>query len=362
MSSWFCKIGFFTIMVLLVGGCQTANVAKPSGLVFFPAPPEKPRVQYIGSITSPKDLPAGHGRFADFVLGPEPVHYVLVKPNGAILDGSRLYVSDTAQKTVFVYDLETGDAHTLHGDHGNGKIKTPNSIKRDEQGVTYVADKDRQAVLIYGPDEEFVKALGRPGETEPVDIAIGAKGLYVLNYKNSKVELWDRENGKLLSSIGSQGIAPGQFYFPTHLVLDAQGNIYVTDTGNFRVQKFSPDGKFLMQIGAHGDSLGKFAWPKGVGLDGAGRVYVVDSRFYNVQIFNPQGKLLMFFGGPGPDAGCLDLPSGVSVQPWPATLQWANKRLASGFDPEYLVIVVSQEGDGYVNFFAVAREAGQAGK
>ena len=143
---------------------------------------------------------------------------------------------------------------------------------------------------------------------------------------------------------------------PSHVALDRGGNLYVTDTGNFRVQKFSPEGKHLLTIGGHGDALGKFAWPKGIDVDALGRIYVVDSRFFNVQIFNPQGKLLLFFGGPGRGNGCLDLPSGLCVQPWPADVPWFASHLAGGFDAEFLVTVVSQQGEGMINFFAVARD------
>jgi sugar lactone lactonase YvrE len=198
--------------------------------------------------------------------------------------------------------------------------------------------------------------LGRTGEVEPVDVAVGRQGLYVCNIKEHRVELWNRQSGALIKSFGGQGIAPGQLYMPTHLALDSDENIYVTDTGNFRVQKFSPDGKPLMQFGGHGDALGRFAWPKGLDLDGHGNLFVADSRFFNVQVFGPKGRLLLFFGGPGPDSGNLDLPSAVKAQPWPAAVGWLNARLAPGFDPETLVLVVSQEGEGLVNFFAVARQ------
>lgn len=346
--------------LLFLQGCQTAQRAKasaaPAGPIFFPPPPEVARVQYLGSISSPKDLPTRRSKFADFILGPAPVDYLLVKPNCALLVGNQLYVCDTVLNTVLVYDLVSGEARPLLGDRAMGKIKQPNSLARDDQGNFYVADKMRQAVLVYGPDEQFLHAWGRPGETEPVDVAIGHKALYVCNIKQNRIELWDRQSGRLIKSFGERGIAPGQLYMPTHVALDQDENIYVTDTGNFRVQKYSSDGKPLLQFGGHGDTLGKFAWPKGLGLDGHGNLFVADSRFDNVQIFDPKGRLLLFFGGPGKDSGCLDLPCGLSTQPWPASVNWLNTRLAPGFVPETLVMVVSQEGEGLVNFFAVARE------
>lgn len=345
----------FTIWAL--NACVRApEESRPAQPVFFPPPPQEARVQYLGWISSPRDLPPRRSGFAEFILGEEPLRYVPAKPNKALLSGENLYISDSILNTVLIYNLHTGEADFLRGDRGNGKISQPNNIKFDEQGWLYVADKTRQAVLIYDQAGEFLHAWGRPGEVAPVDVAIGKDRLYICDMKDHQIEIWDRANGTYLKSVGERGNAPGQFFFPTHCALDGEGNLYVTDTGNFRVQKLDPDGNAIATFGKHGTSLGSFAWPKGLAIDGEGRIYVADTRFANVQIFNPEFKLLLFFGGPGPDRGSLDLPAGLQVIPWPANLQWLQTRLAPGFDPEYLVVAVSQKGVGLVNFFAVARD------
>lgn len=357
--------GAVFLAALLGQACRTTAVDRsiqPSGAVLFPPPPAQARLQYLGSISTPKDLPSTRSRFADFILGPEPPGLAPLKPNKALVVDSRVYVCDTVLNTVLVFDLASGKSRPFAGDRANGKIRQPNSLVRDGQGNFYIADKIRQAVLVYDSQENFLRALGRPGQSDVVDVAVGDKHLYVCNITQHQVEVWDRQTGALVRAIGKRGAAAGEFYMPTHLALDAQENIYVTDTGNFRIQKLSPEGKVLLTWGGHGDTLGKFAWPKGIDVDGQGRIYVVDSRFFNVQIFNPQGKLLLFFGGPGRDNGCIQLPAGVTVQPWPAS-PWFASRLSAGFDPEFLVTVVSQQGEGFINFFAVARDpaGGQSG-
>jgi sugar lactone lactonase YvrE len=352
-------LAFFTAVSMI--GCShwQARRAPEQPPVFFPLPPMPARVQYLGSVSSPLDLPHKRGGFAEFVLGPEPVRYRLAKPINAVLVGNRVYICDTIMNTVLVYDLVTGDAHQLAGDRGIGKIKQPNNIAVDNEGNFYVADKLRNAVLVYGPDEQFLHAWGRPGEIEPVAVAASSQVLYVCDIKNHRIEVWNRRDGTPLRTIGTKGSGPGQFFLPTYIALDDNENLYVTDTGNFRVQKFSPDGTPLMQFGELGVALGQFAWPKGVDVDSHGRIYVVDSRFNNVQIFDADGRLLLFFGGPGPDLGNIDLPAGIRVYPWPS-IQWLSKRVASGFDPEFLAMVISQKGAGYINFFAVARETAKS--
>ena len=343
------------ILALVELGCVRAPQVATIEPLFFPPPPLKARIQYLGSISSSKDLPSQQSSFADFVLGPEPTRYPLAKPIAAALSGSHLYVCDTVLNTVIVYDMDTGEARPLTGDRGNGKLQQANNIAIDDAGKIYVADKIRQAVLVYDSDEKYLTAFGRPGEVEPVDVAIGKDRLYVCDIKNHRIEIWSRSRGVLIKSFGEPGNSPGQFYLPTQVALGPEGNLFITDTGNFRVEKFSPEGEFLQSFGGLGKTHGKFLWPKGLAVDRHGRIYVADSRFANVQIFDKEGRLLLFFGGPGPGRGNLDLPAGVTICPWPS-IPWLDERLAEGFDPEELIIVISQKGAGFVNFFAVARD------
>jgi len=95
--------------------------------------------------------------------------------------------------------------------------------------------------------------------------------------------------------------------------VDEQGNLYVADTLNARVQKFDPGGGYLKTFGQGGDCWGCFDKPKGVALDGFGNVYVADAGWSNVQIFNQRGQTLLFFGGRGPIPGMLKNPSAVAI-------------------------------------------------
>ncbi|MCX7015114.1 MAG: 6-bladed beta-propeller [Candidatus Sumerlaeota bacterium] len=353
------RVLVLALLLALAAGCVRAPAPATRGPLFFPPPPEKARLQYLGALSSPEDLPKARSPFADFVLGPQQDYDKIAKPIAAILVGQSLYICDTILNTVLVYNLADGSAHSLAGDRGNGKISQPNNIAADDQGRLYVADKVRGAVLVYGPDEQFITAWGRPQETHPTAVAAGKDVLYVCDTDQGRIEVWDRATGQFLRQIGSRGSAPGQFVMPTQLALDGQGDLYVTDTGNCRVQKLAPDGQVLLTFGGFGTAFGKFAWPKGMDVDAHGRIFVADSRFANVQVFSPRGKLLVFFGGPGPDNGNLDLPAGLHVCPWPS-IPWLTERVTPGFDPEELVIVVSQKGEGFINFYAVARDAAEA--
>jgi len=85
---------------------------------------------------------------------------------------------------------------------------------------------------------------------------------------------------------GSQGSGDGQLNFPTGIAVDSSsGNVYVTDWGNHRIQKFDSNGKFLAKWGSQGTADGQFRGPQGVAVDSSGNVYVVDSENARIQVF-----------------------------------------------------------------------------
>ena len=93
--------------------------------------------------------------------------------------------------------------------------------------------------------------------------------------------------------IGQQGSEEGEFVSPQGLVLDAQGNLYVADSGNRRVQVFDPQGGFLTAI-----ADARFAGPRYVALDEVGRIYVSDAS-ESVHVFNGRADPLQSFGQAG---------------------------------------------------------------
>ena len=103
---------------------------------------------------------------------------------------------------------------------------------------------------------------------------------------------------------GGQGKGRGQFNGPRGIAVDGVGNLYIADTGNARIQKFSPDGNFLSTIGLSGTGEGELQQPNGIVVDSVGNIYVVDATKQRLLQFKPDGtpgeqrlgSTLKFFG------------------------------------------------------------------
>ena len=109
---------------------------------------------------------------------------------------------------------------------------------------------------------------------------------------------------KLLRRLGKPGTkhtstAEGEFAKPTNVAVDKEGNVYVADTWNNRIQVFDADGEFIRAWGKNGDGPGYFARPKGIAIDRDGHVWVADAVQDRVQVFTPEGRLLIYMGGHG---------------------------------------------------------------
>ncbi len=161
---------------------------------------------------------------------------------------------------------------------------------------------------------------------------------------------------------------------PIRVVLDQQGNYYVTDPRAGGVSKFSTYGRLLktiptqlpplgvavngqgnllvsqgsyvaildqngVELGRLGSGAGQFVKANGIALDGNGYVYVVDSLANNVQVFTANGQYVTTIGAAGTGAGQLSLPTGVAYE------KKANQ------------IVVTDTLNGRVEFFDASSHA-----
>jgi sugar lactone lactonase YvrE len=352
------KAGVIILTAFLISNCTTAPPPKEEHVpVFYPPLPNPPRIQYLKSFSSAEDLrPIPGGSFAEFVIGKRKEDVPKIrKPYGVAFFKNRLYVVDTRGGGYAVFDLERRKFKFVRGS-GGGRFKKPINITIDSDGTKYITDTGRNQVLAFDRGERFIRAYGVKGQFKPGDVVVVGNRLYVSDLEHFNIHILDKITGKTLFTFGKTGLKDVKLVWPTNMALGPDGNLYVTDTGNFQILKYSLDGKFLEKYGMVGTGLGQFARPKGIALDRKGRIYVVDAAFENIQIFDPKWRLLLFFGEPGASPENINLPAAIVIDY--ESVPFFQKYAHPKFKLEYVIAVTSQFGRSKVNIFGFGKMEG----
>ncbi len=167
----------------------------------------------------------------------------------------------------------------------------------------------------------FVRARGGEGSTTgyiyyPTDIAVSPEtgDLYVSDAFNHRVQQFSA-SGAFIGTWGSEGSGNGQFDATYGIAVRKNGDIVVSDFGNYRVQLFA-EGTFLRQFGGFGTNPGQFSgWPTAVAIAPNDDVYVTaignDDHVYRFALAT--NTFISRFGGTGSGIGQLKRPSGVAI-------------------------------------------------
>ncbi len=167
---------------------------------------------------------------------------------------------------------------------------------------------------------QFVTKWGSAGNgighfSSPLDVAVDSSGnVYVADSQNNRVQKFS-PSGVFITQWGSQGTGDGQFNMTGGIAVDSSGNVYVCDTRGDRIEKFTSDGKFVTQWGSTGSENGQFHAPEGIAVDKSGNVYVVDLNNYRIQKFKSDGTFLLAWGSKGTEDNQFATPNGIDVDP-----------------------------------------------
>jgi DNA-binding beta-propeller fold protein YncE len=308
-----------TAFFLVAGGCskQAAEHKEPLPEIVWPQAPERPRIRFVNFVSTPEDLEiktTTFSKFMEYFAG--KIHRTMVAPYGVETDSAgKLYVVDTALKTVHVFDVAGSEYYEFTTK--KAFLMSPIDIAIDDKrGYIYVSDSEQKCVKIFKDmGKVFVGEIGREIFERPTGLAVNEKTseLLVVDTLSASILRYDLDDNRFKGILGGDGPEAGKFHYPTNIFVTKDGTILVSDSLNFRVQVFSPTGKFLTMFGSEGDKAGYFTRPRGVAADSDGNIYVVDALFDNVQIFNSQGRLLMAFGDHGNGYGEFWLPTGIFI-------------------------------------------------
>ena len=171
---------------------------------------------------------------------------------------------DTQNGRIQVFNAETGELLGIWGDGEGDQVSLavtenglgPYGLTTGPEGLVYVADTWNHRIVVVDPDGQVVRTFGEFGDNA------------------------DSPDAQL---------NVGQFYGPRGMVV-YNDEVYVTDTGNERVQVFGLDGSFHRAWGGTGSGPSQLIEPVGIAIDGDGKVYVADSGNARISVFDDQGK------------------------------------------------------------------------
>jgi hypothetical protein len=218
-------------------------------------------------------------------------------------------IEDTSLFNVlFAIDIKT------NGDFIIGDFLESGDIRLQK----FFHDGNLASVLCQIPTGDEPNALD-----DPINFYVDKDELWFVDSGLSQVKRYDLE-GHLMCVLGEEGTADNQLMSPSDLVLDSEGCLWIADTDNNRVVRWTQDGQSLCVLGINkidkdddwlmpGTEIGEFDAPQGVALDAYGNLYVADTGNHRIQKFSPTGEFLLAFGEYGKENGALNFPSQLVV-------------------------------------------------
>jgi len=308
---------------------KKAPVIDYSNIV-WPNPPAIARIRYINwysaqplkDVDKPKTAKQG---WMDRLAGTVPqsdggkMLFQLAQPYGIALDSKgKVYVADTKVGAIFIFNTETRDVEMIKNKTDAHFVRII-GLAMDDNDRLFVSDPALRHVLVFNAQHKAEDVI-TDGMVEPSMLAIDTQNrlLYVSDISQDQILVYDADSLKLKRKMGTGGknhelTTPGDFAKPTGVAVDKDGNLYVADTLNNRIEIFDADGTFIRTWGKAGDGPGYFARPKGLAIDGDGHVWVADGVQDRVQVFTPEGQLLIALGGhgllPGQFQGLVNIAS-----------------------------------------------------
>jgi DNA-binding beta-propeller fold protein YncE len=222
-----------------------------------------------------------------------------------------------------------------------------NGLAIDDNDRIFVSDVKLHRVSVIGASSHKEEgSFGADLLARPGGMAIDTENrfLYVVDTQNDVVDVFDADNFKLLRKIGVAGkkhtlTDPGTFSLPTNVAVDKDGDVYVTDTLNDRVEIFDADGKFITMFGKNGDGPGSLSRPKGIAVDSDKHIWIADAMQQRVKVFNREGQLLIYFGQPGNWPGQFSALYDIAI------------------DPKFNRVITSEQFPGRVQMFRYVTDA-----
>ncbi|MFN8634714.1 MAG: TIGR03663 family protein [Chloroflexota bacterium] len=250
-----------------------------------------------GSILTTLADPVGRAKFLKFLLYREPMNAL----------GAREF-----------YMFVRRDVQTL----GPASTTTPlpPAQARPAPAAAPAAPRNTVAEQLDANTRLFgVTQSSEPQLLEPKGVAIGPDGrIYTTEGRANRVTVFNQD-GTVAATWGRSGPGDGEFNEPWGIAVAPSGEVYVADTWNHRIEKFTADGKFLTAWGSMADTSkdlqgapGKFWGPRSIAIGRDGLLYVSDTGNKRIQVFDANGTFVRAMGGAGSEPGKFNEPVGLA--------------------------------------------------
>src|SRR5882724_1310210 len=222
---------------------------------------------------------------------------------------------------LFLHDYDADKILSFCADLPFSFVMTEQDVwNANKKAIASYAPGNKDLKLIWERDpktERIIRVfqtLRELGTEDPISFSFGGRlrTFYVLTIPNKNIQQFQQgvsafpatpEFTSMPQSAtntfqGGKGSGRGQFDSPTGIAVDGSGNVLVADTGNGRIEKFSPTGAFLSIIGTKGSGQGQLGQPNGIAIDRVGNIYVADAGNHRVLTLKPEGTFIAEWKGP----------------------------------------------------------------
>ncbi len=222
---------------------------------------------------------------------PKPKGY-MSNPQGVRIDGDGyLYVADSNFGDVVIFDDEGNEFDRIAVPDYSGGLANPADVIIDEEGFIYVSDMPNSVVQVFDPDYQHWMVIDE-GFNYPQGLSINHDGdLLVVNSANSTVSKID-----IMDVIDEEAFYLDMFYvtgqWPVGISIDSEDNMALGVTGSDEIHYLSKKGDLLHKIGETGSNPGQLKSPQGVWIDAENHIYVAETENGRIQKFTDSGELL----------------------------------------------------------------------
>lgn len=177
-----------------------------------------------------------------------------------------------------------------------GNLKEPRGAAIDALGRIWIADFGNSRIRIFDLQGGFLGGWGGKGDgphgfRDLSAVAIAGENVYVADTWNGRVQKF--------SLAGEWKARAAGFFGPRGLAVAGNGDVWVSDTGNHRVSHFDSDLAAIDSVGKEGSGPGEFSSPVGVAVAPSGTVYVADTGNRRIVLLDPSGRFLSSWPVPG---------------------------------------------------------------